>query len=652
MRTALGRLRSSKWTVPLLASALIIAAWATGARGGSGTGNAFMLAAAIVAGTRILVSAIRALSVRTIGIDLLVSVAAIGAIFLGNYWEAAAVTTLFAIGHALEQVTLARTRAALSDLVETAPDVAVVVRDGVETEVPSNQVSLGEIVIIKAGAIVPVDGEVERGEAAITEASITGESIPAAKGPGDPVYAGTVAADGYLQVRTSAIGSETTLARIIRRVEDAQDAKARTQAFMDRFSKWYTPAIIVLAIVSGLVTGNIELALTLLVIGCPGALVISIPVSIVAGIGRGARDGVLIKGGEHLERAATIDTVAFDKTGTLTLGRPALTDVVVLDPRVSRNELLALAARAELGSQHPLARPIVDAALDLGLVLSADDADFTPVVGHGIVATLSGRRVVVGKPELVVQTFPGIDVDEAQRAVDELGDQGRTAMVVAADGYVLGLLGVADTIRPGAREAVAALTAGGVKQVVMLTGDRESVARAVAAQVGITDVRAGLLPEDKLQVIADLQAGGATVAMVGDGVNDAPALATADTGIALGAAASGLAVETADIALMTDRLDRVAHALRLARSTVQVMRQNIAVALVTVALLLAGVYLGGVTMSIGMLVHEASVLLVIANAMRLLRHRADRGQQPQPKPSLGASQTPSSTVTVCASSPT
>ena len=624
MTTALGRLRASKWTVPLLAGALIIAAWATGARGGSGIGNAFMLAAAIVAGTRILISAIRALMVRTIGIDLLVSVAAIGAIFLRNYWEAAAVTTLFAIGHALEQVTMARTRAALSDLVETAPDVAIVIRDGVETDVPSHQVVVGEIVVVKAGAVVPVDGEVDRGEAAINEASITGESIPAAKGPGDAVYAGTVATDGYLRVRTSAIGSETTLARIIRRVEDAQDAKARTQAFMDRFSKWYTPAIIVLAIVSGLVSGNIELALTLLVIGCPGALVISIPVSIVAGIGRGARDGVLIKGGEHLERAAKITTVAFDKTGTLTQGRPELTDVVVLDPSLGRNDLLALAARAELGSQHPLARPIVDAARDLGLELNADDAEYTPVVGHGIVATLAGRRVVVGKPELAVQTFPGIDVDEAKRAVDELGDQGRTAMVVAADGHVLGLVAVADTIRPGAREAVAALRTAGVRQVVMLTGDRESVARAVAAQVGITDVRAGLLPEDKLQAIADLQAGGATVAMVGDGVNDAPALATADTGIAMGAAGSGLAVETADIALMTDRLDRVAHALGLARSTVSVMRQNIAVALVTVALLLAGVFAGGVTMSIGMLVHEASVLLVIANAMRLLRHRADR----------------------------
>ncbi|MGA4668758.1 heavy metal translocating P-type ATPase [Propionibacteriaceae bacterium Y1923] len=628
MRMALGRLRASKWTVPVLAGALIVAAWATGARGGSGLGNAFMLAAAVVAGARIAVSAVRALSVRTIGIDLLVTVAAIGAIFLRNYWEAAAVTTLFAIGHALEAVTLAKTRSALAELVETAPDVALVLRDGQEVEVPAAEVLLGETVIVKAGAIVPVDGEVEFGEAAVNEASITGESIPAAKGPGDRVFAGTVQTNGHLRVRTEAIGGETTLARIIRRVEDAQDAKARTQAFMDRFSKWYTPAIIVLAIVSGLVSGNIELALTLLVIGCPGALVISIPVSIVAGIGRGARDGVLVKGGEHLERAATITTVALDKTGTLTEGRPQLTDVVVLNGTVSEDDLLALAARAEVGSEHPLARPIVEAAIDRGISVQTTDAVFDPVMGRGIAATVEGRRVVVGTPELASREFPGIDTSAGLRVVDQLGDLGRTGMVVAVDGQVLGVVAVADTVRPGAREAVAALRGAGVTRVIMLTGDRESVALAVAAQVGITEVRAGLLPEQKLEAIRDLQADGSRVAMVGDGVNDAPALATADTGIAMGAAGSGLAVETADIALMTNRLDRIAYALTIARSTVRVMRQNIAIALVTVALLLAGVFLGGVTMSIGMLVHEASVLLVIGNAMRLLRQRASRGTVP------------------------
>lgn len=629
----MNRFRHSIWTIPAVATALILASWASSWLGQQTLANILMLASAVVAGTKIVLSAVRALMVHTIGIDLLVSVAALGAIFLRNYWEAAAVTTLFAIGHALEKVTLAKTRSALADLVETAPDVAVVIRDGVETEVPAGSVQAGEVVIVKAGAIVPVDGEVVDGEAAVNEASITGESIPAAKGPGDPVFAGTVQTNGYLRVTTRAIGAETTLARIIRRVEDAQDAKARTQAFMDRFSKWYTPGIIVLAIVSGLISGNIELALTLLMIGCPGALVISIPVSIVAGIGRGARDGILIKGGEHLERAATITAVAFDKTGTLTEGRPDLTDVIPLAEGLIEHDLLALAARAETGSEHPLARPIVTAAIERGIDVQTPGAVFEPVAGHGITATLDGRTVVVGKPELVTSQFPGdqfphAQIGPAQHLVESLGAQGRTAMVVAADGIVQGVVAVADTVRAGAGEAVAALRQAGVQQIVMLTGDRESVARAVAEQVGITDVRAGLLPEQKLEVIRELQASGAKVSMIGDGVNDAPALATADTGIAMGAAGSGLAVETADIALMTNRLDRVAGALGIARSTVRVMRQNITIALVTVALLLAGVFAGGVTMSIGMLVHEISVLLVIVNAMRLLRRRRPRGGEP------------------------
>lgn len=621
MNASLHQLRTSKWTVPGMAAALAVIAWLLIWSGMQWAGDAFMLASAAVAGIPIVVKAVRALRARVIAIDLLVAVAAIGAVFIQNYWEAAAVTTLFALGHALELATLAKTRAALGELIDHAPDIAIVERDGTEIETPATQVRVGETVIVKAGATVPVDGEVLAGEAAVNEASITGESIPAAKGPGDPVFAGTLQTGGYLRVRTDAIGGETTLARIIRRVEDAQDAKARTQQFMDRFSKWYTPGIILLALVTGLITGNVELALTLLVIGCPGALVISIPVAIVAGIGRGARRGVLIKGGEHLERAATIDVVALDKTGTLTEGRPQLTDVVPLDSRTSEDELLQLAARVELGSEHPLARPIVEAARERALDLTTANIAYAPVVGHGITAVLDGERVVVGKPELVAEELPGIDLALAKYEVERLGELGRTAMVVADHSGVRGVVAVADTVRADAAEAIAALHRRGVRRVVMLTGDRESVARAVATELGIDEVRAGLLPDDKLEAIRELQASGHRVAMVGDGVNDAPALATADTGVAMGAAGSGLAVETADIALMRDQLRHVADALGLARATVSVMRQNIAIALITVVLLLAGVFAGGVTMSIGMLVHEISVLVVIVNAMRLLRYR-------------------------------
>lgn len=625
--TPFRRLTGSRWAVPVAAATFIATSRLAGLgahRAGSGpwgvTSDLLMIGAALVAGYRIALAAIRALRARSVGIDLLVTVAALGALAQRNYWEAAAVTTLFAVGHALEQMTMARTRSALAELVSSAPDRAIVVRDGVEVEVPAGQVQVGETVVVKAGATLPVDGTVLAGSAFIDESGITGESVPAQRAVGDPVWAGTVQTSGHLRIEATRVGGQTTLARIIRRVEDAQDEKARTQSFMERFARWYTPGIIVLAVLAGLLSRDLDLALTLLVIGCPGALVISIPVAIVAGIGRGARDGVLIKGGEHLERAAAIDTVAFDKTGTLTRGRPQLTDVVVLDPRFSREEVLTLAARAEIGSEHPLARPIVEAA---GLGFDPGSI-FEPVAGQGIVAVVDGRRIVVGRPELAAERFGGLDVSGATTQIERLGALGRTAMAVAVDGTLVGVVAVADTPRPEAAAAVAALRRAGVKHVVMLTGDRESVARAVAAQVGVDEVHAGLLPEDKLEVIAALQAEGRHVAMVGDGVNDAPALARADIGVAMGAAGSGLAVDTADIALMADRLDRLPEALHLARSTVRVMRQNIVVALVTVAALLVGVFVGGVTMSIGMLVHEASVLLVIVNAMRLLRARRPR----------------------------
>ena len=588
------------------------------------TSDLLMIAAALVAGIPIILKALRALMVKVIAIDLLVTIAAVGALIIGQYWEAAAVTFLFAIGHALEAGTMNRTRSALAELVAVAPDVAVVMREGEQVEISAAQVRPDETVLVKNGAKVPVDGIVIGGTGALDEASITGESIPVEKSEGDQVFAGTISGGGFLQVRATGIGADTTLARIIHRVEEAQDAKARTQTFMERFSTWYTPGIILLALITGLLTGNVVLALTLLVIGCPGALVISIPVSIVAGIGRGAKDGILLKGGEYLETSAKITAVALDKTGTLTEGKPYLTDVTVLDPALDRADVLGWAARAEAGSEHPLARPLIDAAASEGLPTHGLPEHTEPVPGKGIVATLEGRRVAVGNLPLLAAE----DISEDRGAaaeVDRLAGLGRTPMVVALDGRVIGVVAVADRIRTDAKEMIARLHAAGVKQVVMLTGDNRRVAEAVAAEVGVDEVRAQLLPEDKLTVVQQLQSEGYTVAMVGDGVNDAPALATADIGVAMGAAGSGVAIETADIALMKDDLLRLPQAIGLARSTVSVMRQNIAIALITVIALLVGVFAGGVTMAIGMLVHEGSVLLVIVNAMRLLRRREQQG---------------------------
>ncbi|MEO6988285.1 MAG: cation-translocating P-type ATPase [Aquihabitans sp.] len=638
MKTLIERMRN-QWVVPAISGLLIVASLLTErVLGQDATGDWLMVAAAIVGGTPIALKAARSLGVRVIGIDLLVSVAAGGAVIIGEYWEAAAVTFLFAFGHALEAATLNKTRSALAALVAVAPDVAVVLRGGEQVEVPAAEVATGEIVLVKNGSKVPVDGEVVDGTGSLDEASITGESMPVEKSAADRVFAGTVSRGGLLQVRATGVGADTTLARIIHRVEEAQDAKAPTAQFMDRFAAWYTPAIMLGALVAALVTGDVVLGLTLLVIGCPGALVISIPVSIVAGIGRAARDGILIKGGEFLETSARIDTVAVDKTGTLTEGRPRLTNVVTLDPNMDTDQVLGWAAVAEAGSEHPLARAILDAAAEVGVGAVGLPDHTDPVPGKGIAATTGKHRVLVGNAGLLAQYGVPDTVGAAQTA-EELASAGQTPMIVALDNTPVGVIAVADTLRVNASEMVARLHRSGVSKVVMLTGDAPQVAHAVASMTGVDEVHAGLLPEDKLDAVVKLQGQGRTVAMVGDGVNDAPALATADIGVAMGAAGSAVAVETADIALMGDDLLKLPEAISLAKRTVNNMRQNITIAMVTVSLLLVGVILGGVTMAVGMLVHEASVLVVIVNAMRLLRHKdgsttATRTVVPMASPSL------------------
>lgn len=591
------------WGVVVASGLLIIAAWISGS-------DWAMVAAAFVAGYRIALSAFQALRIRNISIDLLVIVAAVGALFIHNYWESAAVTFLFALGGALEKATLSKTRKALSDLVAAAPETATVMRDGEPKTVEVWELAPGDIVLIRNGEQVPVDGTVVSGHGGVDEASITGESVPADKGEGMEVFAGTWLRSGVLRVKAVGIGADTTLARIIHRVEDAQDAKARTQTFLEKFSTYYTPGVMVTALLVALFSGDVELALTLLVIGCPGALVISIPVAIVAGIGRSARDGVLIKGGEHLENAARVDVVVVDKTGTLTKGRPELTDVLVLDDAWSEDQVLTLAARAETASEHPLAEAIIRGAEQRNLsVAMVERAE--PVTGKGIRAEVDGRTVAVGSAAL-------LDHAPDRSRILELNTAGKTAMFVGVDGRAVGIVAVADTLREDACQAIQALHDNGI-QVIMATGDARRVAESVAAELGIDEVRAELLPEDKLALVKELQSRGHVVAMIGDGVNDTPALAQADIGVAMGAAGSPAAIETADIALMADRLPRLPYALGLARRTVRTMRINIALALLTVAVLLLGVLFGGVTMAIGMLVHEGSVLLVIGIAMLLLR---------------------------------
>src|SRR5690606_8372146 len=574
---------------------------------------------------------------------LLVTIAATGAIAIGEVWEAAAVTFLFILGAYLEARTLSRTRQVLQDLLDLAPTMALVLRAGEQVEVMPYEVLQGETVLVKPGTKIPVDGEVVDGRSAVDESAITGEPIPAEKTPGEPVYAGTVNQAGLLRVRAEGVGADTTLARIIRRVEEAQEEKAPTQQFIERFAKWYTPAIIGLSIVAYIISRDVELALTLLVIGCPGALVISTPISIVAGIGRAAQEGILIKGGDYLENAGKISALALDKTGTLTAGRPRVTDVVALAPvpvaemaavpaggsgwaqepsngdspwSAQEQDVLRWAAIAEAGSEPPLAASIVEAA---GGLPGRSDADhFETFTGQGVIAGYGGQTIAVGTPALLER----LEIRATQRAETErqrLQDEGKTAVLVSVGREVIGVLGIADTVRPDAAEMVRRLRASGVKEIAMLTGDNRRTAEAIAHQTGITNVHAGLLPEEKLEAIRRLQSKGHVVAMVGDGINDAPALAAADIGIAMGAAGTDIALETADVALMADDLLKLPEAIGLSHATLRNIHQNVAIALATVGLLLAGVLLGEVHMAGGMLVHEASVLVVILNGMRLLR---------------------------------
>lgn len=615
-----------RWRGPLVAGVLILIGkllLPALAGGASGTGAVVLdgiawwtlLAAAAIAGAPIARRAWTATLARTVGIDLLVTIASIGAVAIGEVWEAAAVTFLFRVGHVLETVTLERTRSALQGLIDLVPPTAILRReDGTQEEVPAWKVALGDTVIVPDGAQVAVDGTVIAGRGAVDEALVTGEPLPREVGPGDRVHAGTTAR-GTLTVTATGVGGQTTLARIVARVEEAQEARARIQTFLERFSRWYTPGVIVASIVLGLVTADLRLALTLLVISCPGALVISIPVALVAGIGSGARRGVLIRGGEHLEAAARIDAVALDKTGTLTSGKPEVTSVLTANG-TTRAEVLALAAGLEASSAHPLAAPVLAAAQADGVpVLASEDVESVPGRGLRGPVELDGRtrQVLVGTTAFMEES--GLAVPTALAA----GAPGATLALVAADGAVIGALGIEDRIRPDAAEIVAALRRTGVKEVVILTGDRPEAAERIARAAGVDRVEAGLMPEDKARIIGELKAAGRHVAMVGDGVNDAPALAAADIGVAMGAGGSALAVDTADIALLEDSLAGLPRALRLARRTSGVMRQNVVIAVAVVALLIAGVLAGGVTMALGMLVHEVSVLVVIINAMRLLR---------------------------------
>jgi len=587
----------------------------------SGFGSdVLMTAAAGVAGYPIAKKAYMTLRMRVLGIESLVTVAVFGALAIGEFWEAAAVTFLFVFGSWLEARALEKTRSSLKSLLDLQPQTASVLRDGEEVERSPDQVNIGEIVRVRPGEKIPVDGVIQKGRASVNQAAITGESIPVGKDIGDEVFSGTILESGYLELEARKVGEDTTFSHILELVEEAQDEKARTQQFLEKFSRYYTPGIMITALVVFLITFDVRLSLTLLVIACPGALVISAPVSIVSGIGNGARNGVLIKGGEILEQAGKVGTIAFDKTGTLTRGEPSVTGIKTFG--MPKEQLLYLAGRAEAQSEHHLGKAVVHHVRKV-TGQSPEPADaFNHLPGLGLSAEVDGQMLHIGNCRLMEEeeiAIPG----EIETYLHQEEEQGKTPILVAVSRQIQGVISIADRLRNDARELIKQLYSEGFS-VVMLTGDNARTAASIAHALGIDEYYAELLPADKVDAIRRLQFDGQTVAMVGDGVNDAPALATADLGIAMGGAGTDAAMETADIVLMADQLSKVSYSLGISKATVRNMKQNIYFAVAVVLLLILGVLTGNVFLAGGMMVHEASVLLVIINAIRLLGYGSEK----------------------------
>jgi Cd2+/Zn2+-exporting ATPase len=582
------------------------------------------LASMTVGGWPIARAAWAGLRRRSLDMNVLMTLAAIGAVGIGSYAEGAWVLVLFAVGTTLETYAFDRSRRSVSELMELAPDQArVIADDGSERLMPVEEITVGARFLVRPGERIALDGEVVGGGSSVDEAPITGESVPVDKQAGDQVFAGTLNAQGALTVRVVKPAEDSTLARVAALVEEAQGSRAPSERFVDRFARIYTPLVfasaLAVAVVPVVAFGGsfdtwIYRALALLIVACPCSLVISIPVAVVSAVGRAARDGVLIKGGQALEDLARVRTVAIDKTGTLTLGRHELSHVAALGGG-SDDEMLALVATVERGSEHPLARALVHAARDRGLSVSEADA-FEALPGRGVLARVGGRDLWAGGPRLVAERL-GAMPEEALR----LEGRGETAMVLGEGGHALAVFGLADRPRPESAVAVAELRRAGVERVVMLTGDAEQVAASVSVQVGADEYRAGMLPEDKLRAVERLDRERGPAVMVGDGINDAPALAAASVGVAMGAAGTDAALRSADVALMSDDLSRLPDAVRGARQAAAVMRQNVIASLAVKAVFVVLAPLGLVTLVLAVAADMGMSLLVTLNGLRLLRRK-------------------------------
>ncbi|RRG08162.1 MAG: heavy metal translocating P-type ATPase [Lactobacillus sp.] len=617
--------------ITLLTAILIVAGYLTKYGLGSTTGEAIMLAvASIIAAIPIVIHAYQALRVKVVSIELLVSIAVIGAFIIGEYDESAIVTFLFLFGSYLEERTLAKTRQSIKSLTEMAPTTATVVQaDGTTEEVDVDDVDEGDIVLVKTGGSIPVDGKVIDGHGYTDESVVTGESRQVGKQIQDDVFSGTMVSDGYLKIQATKVGDDTTFAKIIELVEDAQDTKSHAEKFIDRFAQYYTPAVLVIALVVFLFSRDFKLAITVLVLGCPGALVIGAPVSNVAGIGNGAKRGILVKGGEAMDTFSKIDTFVFDKTGTLTTGKTSVSTMKTY--KGHRETTLALVAKVESLSDHPLGRAIVTYADQQGANFQTlNVTDNRTVKGQGMIAEIDQQTVLAGNLKLMQAQQVPLN-DEQHKDLAALQATGSSVVLVAVAGELAALIGISDIIRPEVATQLQQLRDKGAKHLVMLTGDNQATADYVAQTVGIDEVHAELMPEQKVTFVKQFQQAGRTVAFVGDGINDSPSIATADIGIAMGSG-TDVAIETSDVVLMQSSFEALVHAYGLAKKTVLNTKENITIAIAVVAFLLIGLIAGFIYMASGMFVHEASILVVIFNAMRLIGYGHATSVAPTPVP--------------------
>lgn len=594
----------------------------------------FYLAAYVFGGWDISQHAWHALREKHFDTDLLMVMAALGAAGLGEFAEGALLLFLFSLGHALEERALDRARAAVRALADLTPKTALVKRDGEEMEMPVEQLQLEDVVIVRPGVRVPVDGVVLAGQSGVDQAPVTGESVPVDKTPGDKVFAGSVNGEGALEVQVTRLAKDSTLSRVMKMVEEAQTQKSPTQQTVEKFERVFVPGVLIVTalvvIVPPLFGTPFQVsflrAMTLLVAASPCALALGTPASILAGVAQAARNGVLVKGGVHLENLGRLKAVAFDKTGTITHGQPEVTDIVKFpnpnDQIPNADELLALAAAVESRSGHPLAQAVVRAAQAKGLALPTV-GDVESATGRGLLSTLNSQAIYIGNLKLMAEANASIS-DEARWQIESLQSGGKTIMLAAVDTELVGMLALADTLRPDAAPTMKALKQIGVRETVMLTGDNARVAAAIAKQVGLTDFRADLMPEDKVTTIRELNQKYGETAMVGDGVNDAPALANATVGIAMGGAGTDVALETADVALMGDDLSKLPFAVGLGRATRVIIQQNLAIALGVIALLIIVSLTGWAGIGIAILFHEGSTIVVVLNALRLLGYQHHR----------------------------